>query len=172
MTEELKQRIAAKVAEQAESDALGKQAAVNPFPGPLGDVFAVPASIPVGKWSVRPFYDLDVELLKFLNHPLYQDMTAGMRGEEPSSGFVSRGPDAWILAWIMTRDTDAAEALLANRKQCEDEARREFGKLRLPAIAQIVEACVRQMGLYSSTSLQYGAAEQKGEGEQNPPQAQ
>lgn len=168
---EIERQLAEVVAEHVEDNERGKKAVNTPFPGAAGDVFGVPADIKVGQWSVRPFYDLDVELLKAINHPLYRDMLDGMEGKAPSSGFVARGPDAWILAWILTRTTDAAEGLLSEPEKCHNEARREFGVLRLPGIAAVVEACVEQMGRYSSTVLEYGHGKEEANAG-NPPEAQ
>lgn len=165
--------LAAKIAQEAdERDALTKQAMSNPFPGSSGDVFAVPPTVKIGKWDVRQFYDLDVEILKHLKHPLYRDMESGMRGDKVPSEFTGRGPDAWTFCWLLTRPPDEAELLLTDTETAKKAARREFGVLRLPALFTMVNACTQSMALYSTTALSYGPGNQKGSDDgENPPEA-
>ncbi len=165
--------LAAKIVREAqEKDALTRQACATPFPGAAGDVFGVPPDVVVGRWKVRPFYDVDVEILKSIEHPLYAAMVAGMQGKDPEVSFVPRGPDAWLLCWMLTRTPDDAELLLAGKDPVFPEARREFGRLQLAAIGQLVDACLRQMALYSGTVLDYGPPRKDDADGKNPPSAQ
>lgn len=159
---EVQAKIDATQRAQAAEDAAGRQAAATPLPGPLRDVFALVPDIAVGPFKVRPFYDIDFEFLTALNHPLKDMMVEG----KISDKFLPTGAMAWQLCWMMTRPVDEADAVFKKGVlEVNVAARAEFGKLQLPALAKLIEAVIRQMTIYWSPSLEYGAVEQRAEGE-------
>ena len=177
ITPEIQAVIDAKVKEQRLADEAGLKAAAVPFPGPTREAFALNQHIEVGQWKIRPFYDIDIEFLSQLKHPLHDMMQAGMRGDPVQESFTPRGPEAWVLAWILTHPIEDTEKRLLEDGKIEELkrlARAEFSRLQLPAIAQIVTAAITQMKIYYSPVLGYGEAKTNAEGEQsaNPPSAE
>jgi len=164
--------IEAKVAEMAaQTQAVDQQAAgalAEPLPGPTKDIFAVAQDIKVGKWNVRPFYDLDFVLLEELQHPMANIMKATMSGEEVKDDYIPSGSTAWQLFWIMTRPPEETEALLAENKLGEliKLSRAEFGKLSFAVLVKLYEAVVRQIGICTSGNVAYGAPTEEGEARQ------
>ena len=161
---DFEQQIAETVARHEREDNAGRRAAAEPLPGPLRDAFAIQPNITVGPFSVRPFYDIDFEFLALLQHPLHKMMTAN------EGDFVPRGPHAWELCWIMTRDPDEVEAVVKEGgvDKLRASARKEFGKMRLPALGEISKAIVAQLTGYWSPVMEYGPAKQEGEQSPNP----
>lgn len=161
---DIEQQIAETMARHAVEDAAGRRAAAEPLPGPLHDAFAIQPDIAVGPYKVRPFYDIDFEYLSLLDHPLYK-MISGSDHD-----FVPRGPHAWELCWIMTRDVDVSEEIIKKLgvAALKDAARKEFGRMRLPALSDINAAIVKQLTIYWSPVIAYGAPAQEGEQEPNP----
>jgi len=168
----LSPEIEAKVAEMAtKTQAVDQQAAgalAEPLPGPTRDIFALAQDIKVGKWSVRPFYDLDFVLLEELQHPMANIMKATMSGEEVKDDYIPSGRTAWQLFWMMTRPPEETEMLLADNKQNElfELARAEFGKLSFAALVMLYKAVVRQIGICTSGNVAYGAPTEEGEARQ------
>lgn len=161
---DIEQQIAETVARQAREDTAGRRAAAEPLPGPLRDAFSILPNIEVGPYSVRPFYDIDFEFLAMLEHPLHKMMTAN------EGDFTPRGPHAWELCWILTRDADTVEGIIQGEglKGLRAHAKKEFGKLRLPALAELSKAIVQQLTTYWSTVVAYGAASKEGEQSADP----
>lgn len=164
--------IEAKVAEMAaKTQAVDKEAAgalSEPFPGPTRDIFATAQDIVVGKWKVRPFYDLDFLLLEELEHPVSKIMKASMAGEDIKDDYVPSGPSAWQLFWIMTRPPEETEELLAEKEIAflNSNARKEFGKLSFAVLVKLYEAVVKQIGICTSGNVAYGAPTEEGEARQ------
>ena len=154
---------------RVEDDA-GRRALAEPLPGPLRDALAIDGAIKVGRWSVRPFYDIDYEFLSMLDHPLYRMMRSAMAGgPEPDDDMTPRGPTAWELAYILTREPDAVEAVIKEGgvAALKENAKREFSRLRkLRELADLTAACVKQMGVYWSPVIAYGEKQTKIEGEE------
>ncbi len=157
LTEEQQAQI---LAELAKKDELARQAAANPLPGPLTDVFAIQQDIQVGQWTVRPFYDIDFEFLHTLEHPLAVMMAKGIQGQtQDTVAYIPRGPDAWVLAWIMTRSPEDVEAVFKRSiTEVRERAKNEFSKLQLGALYALNMAIIRQLERYWSPVLSYGPA--------------
>ena len=162
---------------QRKEDEMACEALAEPLPGPLKDAFAMQQDIEVGRWKVRPFYDIDFEFLSLLGHPLYHMMKAAMSGKDYNEAVnqIPRGPEAWELAWILTRDTDEVELAVkkGGGQAVKDAAKKEFGKLQFPAIVGLVKAAFSQLSIYWGTVISYGEPEKKREdgevmGEQSP----
>jgi hypothetical protein len=142
------------------------------MPGPLKDVFSVQPDIVVGPYRVRPFYDGDFENLSALGHPLHKLMVDGMSGKEPPKEMdpMVRGPALWEMAWMLTREIEDTDTLLAKdgKAGVAKAAKREFGKLQFGAVMAISKAVAEQMRIYWSSVLGYGAS---AEGENSGPPA-
>ena len=158
--QDIESRIAEKVAKQSAEDAAGRTAAALALPGPLVDIFAPQPEIQVGKYSVRAFYDADFEFLQLLGHP-FAAFAVGQTGELET--FVPRGPIAWQLFWLMTRPVTEAEAAFQDKAKGVDwikaDARREFGNYQLGALFTLYKAVVKQLTIYASSVVGYGAAD-------------
>ena len=153
--------------EKAESEAANR-AAIIPLPGPLAEAFSLTPDIEVGKWKVRPFYDVDLELLSHVKHPLCDYLMAGLEGKECETQYIPRGPKAWLAAWIFTRSPEEAEEGIIDGT-AEAKAKAEFGKCQLRALVELNSAIVRQCSGYSQTMIAYAPAKTEGEGEKSPP---
>ena len=172
---ELDAQAAMLAAEAVERDVAGKLAAAVPFPGPTRDVFAVPDWIPVGKWRVRPFFDMDFEVLQSLNHPLYDQLTKEMAGQEAAQ-FVPRGPDAWVLFWMFTHEPEELDALVkVGQDALRVAAKNTFGRCSFGALLQLYQAVVRQIAVFSGTAVAFGAPSdntgEEAKADSNPPRS-
>lgn len=151
---------------EAESAAL-KQAAVTALPGPTRDIFAPAPEIVVGRWKVRPFYDLDFTTLELLQHPVSEMMKKALAsGASPTEEFIPSGREAWLLFWIMTHPPDDSVRLFipAEREGIEAEARQEFGLLSLAALIKLYQAVVKQIEICTSAEVEYTSTEPNAEG--------
>lgn len=160
---------------QFKEDQAGRVASAVPLPGALADVFALHQDIEVGRWSVRPFYDIDFEFLQNLRHPLFGTLMkqAGQFAGEVEE-FTPRGEHAWTLCWMLTRRPEVTEGYLSatgGDKKLLADARKEFGMLQYRALEAVVKAAVTQMTNYWNPVISYGPAAEKGESAaaQNPP---
>jgi hypothetical protein len=166
---EVEAHIATLVAKTQAVDQEAAQALAEPLPGPTRDIFAVSQDIKVGKWSVRPFYDLDFVLLEELKHPMAKIMKASMLGENSQDDYIPSGPTAWELFWVMTRSIEETEGILLaadGRKALSNRARTEFGKTSFAVLVKLYEAVVRQIGICTSGNVAYGAPTEEGEARQ------
>jgi hypothetical protein len=148
---ELEQKIQAKVQQQQMEDAAGAQAATVPFPGPLREVYAGKQDIPVGKWTVRMFWDADFEILERLQHPMAAFLTAAISGKPTDlEGYTGRGPSAWQLNWIMTRPIAEVDKVLVEGGPAllNTKARAEFGELQLAQLSEFVGPILEQLTRY------------------------
>jgi hypothetical protein len=150
------------IRETAARQKLESQAAAiaiaTPRPGVLADVFKTQPDIEVGKYKVRPFYDLDFEFLQELGHPF---ATFAVGDTREIDEFVPRGPKAWQLFWIMTTPVVEVEALFKSGgvKGVEDASRAEFGQYQLGALFSIYKAVVSQLMIYAKSVVGYSASE-------------
>lgn len=164
--------VEAKVAEMvAKTQAVDREAAAalsEPLPGPTRDVFAIVQDIPVGKWKVRPFYDLDFVLLEELQHPLSKIIKVSLAGEKTNDDYIPSGVSAWQLFWVMTRPPEETEALLRDNDLAllNQSAKSEFGRLSFAALVKLYEAVVKQIGTCTSGNIAYGAPTEEGEARQ------
>ena len=162
--------IAQKVQQNAVEDASGHQALATPLAGASANAFKPQPEIPVDKYSVRQFFDVDFEFLQWLDHPLHKMMTAGFKGEEANTQeYIPRGPQAWQLSYILTHPAREVAALFrkAGVQGVKDAAQDEFGETTIGALAELNEAALTQMSNYWSTVIQYG--DKEGMGSTNPP---
>lgn len=160
----LEQASAEAVARLAKGDELAKVAALTPMPGPLREAFALAQNIDVGEWKVRPFVDMDFEVLAVLDHPLERMYKQALSGVEPSDIFLPTGLAMWQAAWVFTRDPDESERVLSlpnGKEELSKLARKEFGRLQTKALASLYVAIMKQVEVNSSTAVKYEAA--KGE---------
>lgn len=138
----------------AVENAAGRAALAEPLPGHLADVFAVAPNERVGKWTVRPMVDMDIEVLRLLEHPLFVIMKNVMAGTEQPGADEDppRGPEAWELCYLLTRDVDEVERIVGDKglEAFRDGARREFGRLRMYGLAEVLKAVFRQVNVYWS----------------------
>lgn len=127
-------------------------AAAVPFPGPAADAFSVVPEVPVGPYKVRPFYDIDWEFLKALDHPWYNAMAASLRAEESNVQFVPMGQPVWDLAYVFTTSPDEVEALFrqGGKDAVQAQSRALFSRLRLNALKALAEAVTYQQTIYWS----------------------
>lgn len=127
-------------------------AASVPLPGPAADAFTVVPDVPVGPYKVRPFYDIDWEFLKALDHPWYHIMSASLQQQESSVAFVPMGQPVWDLAFVFTNSPDDVEAWFKSEGKdgVQAEARKQFSRLRLPALKALTEAISYQQNIYWS----------------------
>lgn len=154
-----------KIAQAAAETETIKRAAATPLPGPTRDIFKTLPDIVVGRWKVRPIYDIDFVTLAELNHPISTLMEDSIAGAGKSDGYLPKGPTAWILFWIMTRDPDAYYE--TTPEEAQREARAEFGRQPFVVLMELYKAVVRQIEISTSAEVLYGAPAQEGEVAQN-----
>jgi hypothetical protein len=146
----------------------GKIAAATALPGPLVDVFSPKPNIEVGPYSVRPFYDLDFELLQKLEHPFAAFATGNT---EEIEKFIPTGQNAWALFWLLTRcPADCYAEFGKGIEHVRLLARTEFGALQLGALFVLYRAVVKQLTTYASSVVGYELedGEKKTEGKASP----
>ena len=152
----IEEQIAATARQQRAEDEAGREAAAVALPGPLANAFAPQPLIRVGKYSVRPIYDVDFEFFQHLEHP-FAAFAVGSTSE--LENFVPSGKHAWNLFWLLTRPVDGADAAMSdpNRgpKWVAAEARREFSRYQIGALFAIYKAVVEQITSYAKTVLEY-----------------
>ena len=140
-----------------ERDAAAAANAV-PLPGPLGEAFSPCQDIKVNSYTVRPFYDIDFEILQMVDHPLARMALGGERYGETIKDL--RGKSAWIICWLLTHGVDEVDDISqGGRDAVEKAARKEFGKKQLGELLQISSAVIEQFGRYFSTVVGLSAAD-------------
>jgi hypothetical protein len=163
----IEDKIAETLRIQRAEDAAGREAASIALPGPLGMAFAPQQAIRVGKYSVRPIYDLDFEFLQALQHP-FAAFAVG-RAEE-LDGFIPRGPAGWQLFWIFTNPIDDVDAAFSDPNRgpawIAAEAKREFSRYQIGPLFAIYRAVVVQITNYAKTILDYAPDNGSSEGDQ------
>lgn len=144
---------------QAKADGEATAAAnAVPLPGALRDAFSPCQDIPVGKYKVRPFYDLDFEILQMCDHPLAKMALGGERYGEKIQDF--RGKSAWLACWILTHSVDEVDELSQQGASAvHAAARKEFSRLQLGGLLEISKAVLEQFGRYFATVVGLVAAE-------------
>lgn len=149
-------------------DAAGHRAAAAALPGPLKEAFALAQGIPVGPWTVRPFYDIDFEFLAALDHPLSKMYRDALRGADTTAMFIPSGYPMWEAAWVMTRDQDEVELMLSSptgAQEMRNAAKKEFGRQPAKALGELFKAIMRQVEIGSSTTVQFENEPEQVEGE-------
>ena len=122
----------------------------TPMPGALRDAFSPQQDIVVGKYVVRPFYDLDFEILQQIDHPLAKMAMGGSKFGDKIQDL--RGQSAWAVCWLLTHSVDEVDELSANGSEAVLKAsRKEFSRLQLGGLLEISKAVLEQFGRYFST---------------------
>jgi hypothetical protein len=163
--------LAQKLKEQAEEDAIGLRASATPLPGPTRKAFSIVPEIRVGDFKVRRFLDGDIDNLEGMDHPFGKLIVAVMAGDkENEKSFVPRGKWAWILCWMMTRDIDEVDKVIAEGgiKAVTEAASKEFRKSTFGDLSGVVQAVIEQFNVYCAPVIGYGPSDDKGEGENSP----
>lgn len=155
----------AKIAAAAQDKALIAQANSAPLPGPLADAFSPCQDIIVkaeGKtFTVRPFYELDFEVLMQCKHPLANMALGGDKFGEKMQDL--RGESAWLACWLLTTDLDEVETISEQGEKAIKKAARKFGRMQLGGVLQISSAVIEQFSRYFSTVVQLESASEEGD---------
>ena len=141
-----------KLVDQAATAAVGMA-----LPGPAADAFALNPSIQVGKYSVRPIFDVDFEYFQMLKHP-FASVAAGQ--SEELEKFVPRGPSGWVLFYVLTNPPEYIESILTGKDGVEDLhrcAKHEFGQYRLAALFSLYSAVIEQFKIFANMAVPYVA---------------
>lgn len=150
----IEQKIADKVAYDRLEDKAAEIAVASARPGPLADVFALQQDIMVGKYKVRPFFDLDFEFLHELEHPFASFAVGNTKELED---FIPRGPKAWQLFYLLTNPVEDVEAQFKaeGADGIRAKAKAEFSRYQLGAMFKLYEATVKQLTVYASSVVGY-----------------
>lgn len=153
------QQAEAYIAQKLSVEPKAREAAATPLPGPTRDAFAIQDSITVGPYVVRPFVDRDFEILQRLEHPLHKMMMGA------DKDYLPQGLAAWQLAYLMTNPVKEVKKLIREKgiTGFNEAAEDAFEELQLAGLTQISEAVLKQMMVYWSPVLEYGAAKKEGE---------
>lgn len=128
------------------------QANRTPFPGELRDAFSVAPDIKVDRYTVRPFYDGDLDVLQTINHPL-AEMAFG-KGGWGEDLKTTRGQMAWTLCYLMTTTAENIGKMLECADGMEDlqhRAKQTFSTLRIAGLIAIQKAIFTQFSAYIAT---------------------
>jgi len=152
------QQIAETAKRQKLEDQAARIALAAARPGPLRDVFASQQDIKVGKYAVRPFFDLDFEFLSELEHPFASFAVGNTKELEE---FVPRGPQAWQLFYIMTKPVAEvdAEFIAGGPAAIKAAARKEFAQYQLGGLFALYQAVVKQLTTYASSVVGFDSQE-------------
>lgn len=149
-------------------DEAAKKAAAVPMPGPLRDAFLAAPDIQVGDYKVRPLYDMDVEVLQAADHPLYKVVGSLLTtGRADYGGYIGRGPDGWLAAWMLTEDVDTVDAAWRDGT-AREKAKAKFGRSQIALLVRLADAVTVQVLAYADTMLPY-APERPDGGADDPP---
>lgn len=142
------------------------RANAEPDPGPLSAVYALNTSIDIKdssgkvKFSVRPFVDYDVILLKQLNSFIYREQVGDLDLERDIPGMCE------LCLLFTTPHRQAIRMLRKDKEAFEDLAWVTFfeNKENRELLVDITTACLKQINTAFSTSLQYGQKETEEKG--------
>ena len=132
------------------------QANSTPFPGALGQAFSPCQDIIVKgngfSHKVRPFYELDFEVMQMCDHPLAKMALGGEQYGEKLQDL--RGHHAWVACWLLTHDVDEVDEVSAKgRESVLKAARREFGRKQLGEVLEVSKAVLEQFTRYFNTVI-------------------
>ena len=162
MNGELPAGLVEKINQTKENNEAVALANAVPLPGALADAFSPQQDIVVGKYKVRPFYDIDFEILQLCEHPLAKMALGGEKYGEKIQDL--RGQAAWVACWILTHDVDEVDTLAQSGKEAvQKAARKEFGRLQLGGLLEISKAVLEQFGRYFSTVVTLVPVESDGD---------
>ena len=166
--------LAQKLKEQADADAKGLEASATILPGPTRAAFSMVPDIKVGPYKVRRFLDGDLDTLASMEHPFGKIIEKRMAGiDDDSTNWLPRGKWGWILCWMMTRDIDEVDKVIADGgiEAVTEAAKKEFRKSTFGDIGAIALAVIEQFNIYQAPIIGYGPSDEKDEGEKSrPPQ--
>ncbi len=147
-----------RVAEIQAKRAAVSEANSNPLPGSLKDAFAIAPEIKVGKFTVRPFYEIDFEFLTVIGDPL--NMLVETSGKDD---FMPRGLPVWQICFMFTNDVDTVEALLKQGIEAYNAAAKKSfcTKIQLPGLMEIIKAVLIQRNNYWTPASGYESAEEE-----------
>jgi hypothetical protein len=154
-----------KIQQAAQEKQDAAQANAIPFPGALRDAFSPEQNIQVGQYTVRPFYELDFEVLQMVDHPLARMALGGDKFGEKLQDL--RGRYAWVACWLLTHSLDEVDEV--SQKGAESvlaASRREFGRKQLGDVLEVSKAVLEQFGRYFATVVGLVPAEEE-EGKQS-----
>ena len=150
----LEQQLEAKVAEAAKDKQLAAKANAVPLPGPLAEAFSPCQNIEAAGYQVRPFYDMDFEILQMCNHPMAMDSQGFFAALKDAKITDLRGPDAWLVCWLLTTDVDEADGIASKGKdEVMKAARKAFARKQLGELFKVQSACIEQFARNFSTVI-------------------
>ena len=157
--------LAEKVEQAKQENAIAAKANAAPLPGPLAEAFSPCQNIVVkaeGKtFTVRPFYELDFEVLMMCKHPLANMALGGDKFGEKMQDL--RGEPAWVACWLLTTDLDEVEAVAEQGEKAVKKAAKKFGRMQLGGVLQISSAVIEQFSRYFATVVQLESGSEDGE---------
>jgi hypothetical protein len=154
-----------------------QQAMAEPLPGSVKEAIAGRVPIKVGKYSVRPCFDGDIEYLSMLDHPLNELrlQTAAISATDPderkkqfdviwnkfveSSGY--RGPMAWALCYVLTHTLDEVDEVFerGGLDSLRIAAKKEFSRVGPREVSELTPVCVGQYLRSWNSMLGYESAD-------------
>lgn len=143
-----------KIAQAQQDRQVVAEANATPLPGALGNAFTPCQNITVkaeGKeFTVRPFYEIDFEVLQMCEHPLAKMALGGERYGEQVKDL--RGEHAWVACWLLTTDVDTVDTVAEDGpKAVRKAARKVFSRMQLGGVLSVSKAVLEQFSLYFST---------------------
>lgn len=143
-------QVRATVATQRQEDDAARATIADPLPGPSELAFTPTPDISVGGYTLRPMYDLDIELLAALKNPLATFMLAGFDGKATEAALAPRGPAAWQAVWLLTRPLAVAKQAFKEHGAAwvAEQAETEFGAMQFPALLALGGAALEQASRY------------------------
>lgn len=143
-----------KIAQAQADKQVAAEANGTPLPGALANSFTPCQNIIVkaeGKeFIVRPFYEIDFEVLQMCEHPLARMALGGEKYGEQVKDL--RGEPAWIACWLLTTDVDTVDTVAEDGvKAVRKAARKVFGRMQLGGVLSVSKAVLEQFSLYFST---------------------
>lgn len=147
-------QLAAKVQEAAAEKQVIAKANATPLPGALAEAFSPCQDIEVGEYKVRPFYDLDFEILQMMNHPMAMDSSAFFAKLKDSKITDLRGKDAWLVCWLLTNTPDEVDEVAEKGNVAIATAsKKAFSRKQIGDIFKVQSACIEQFARYFSTVI-------------------
>lgn len=150
--ENINAKLEEKLAQVAkEREAIAK-ANATPLPGALAEAFSPCQNIVVDNYTVRPFYDMDFEILQMCGHPMALDSSEYFKGLGNAKVTDLRGKDSWVVCWLLTNDVDTCDEVSAKGKEAViAAARKVWGRKQLGEILKVQSACFEQFARNFST---------------------
>lgn len=138
-----------------------------PFPGNLREAYIEPQDVKVLGFTVRPFYDGDIDTLQALDHPLHLMLDKNSQVQWGDDIQSTRGQKAWNLCYLLTTPIEEVEAMVETtadwRPAFEKAARIKFRKHQWKDLVQLQAAIVAQFVSSFSTVVGMEETDEKGE---------